>query len=72
MNETSRNKGSKLNLRLRLIGEDGNAFNILGIAKRAMVRAKVSSELQKQYHAEATSGDYNKLLQVTMEYFYVF
>lgn len=54
------------NVTVRLIGEDGNAFAILGAVKRQMRRAKISQEEIDAYVAEATSGDYNHLLRVTM------
>lgn len=54
------------NVTVRLLGEDGNAFAILGAVKRQMRRAKISQEEIDAYVAEATSGDYNHLLRVTM------
>jgi hypothetical protein len=53
---------------MRLVGEDGNAFSILGRAVAALRRAGATKEQTDQYHAEATSGDYNNLLRVTMEW----
>lgn len=51
---------------VRLAGEDGNAFSILGRVLRAMSRAGVSKEDQDAFHAEATSSDYDHLLQTVM------
>ena len=65
------NKGdkmSKTNIPLKMVGEDGNAFSILGRAKRAM-RMADQVELFDEYHAEATSGDYDHLLVTTMNWF---
>lgn len=53
---------------VKLVGEDGNAYNILGRVSRALRRAGVSKEEQGAYLAEATSGDYNKLLRVSMSW----
>ncbi len=53
---------------VRLIGEDGNAFTILGKVKWALKRAGYDQAYVKKYIDEATSGDYNHLLAVTMEY----
>ena len=53
---------------VKLIGEDGNAFAILGNVHRAMRDAGVSQEVIDQYRDDATSGDYDHLLAVTMEY----
>jgi hypothetical protein len=54
-----------------LVGEDGNAFNILGICRRAMKDAGCSKGEIEQFTQEATSGDYDNLLQTTMKYFEV-
>lgn len=53
---------------VELVGEDSNAFNILGLAIAAMRNHGYQDELIEQYRAEAMSGDYNHLLTVTMEY----
>lgn len=53
---------------VKLVGEDGNAFAILGRVMRAMKLANVSPELIEQYRVEATSGDYNNLLMTTMKW----
>jgi hypothetical protein len=58
---------AKTDLTVRLIGEDGNAFNILGKVRKALTKAGYK-DLAEQYIEEATSGDYNNLLAVTMEY----
>ena len=59
---------SKTGVRVKLIGIDGNAFMILGQVTREMRRAKVSPEIIEEYKKEATSGDYNHLLAVTLKY----
>jgi len=51
-----------------LVGEDGNAFSIMGRCTTAMRRAGFSTEERDEYTDAATSGDYNKLLATTMEY----
>lgn len=53
---------------VKLIGEDGNAFVILGKVKSAMRRAGIDNNTINQYMEEAMSGDYNHLLQTTMKY----
>ena len=55
--------------KLKLIGEDGNAFSILGRARRALRRADYTEEQIEQYVQEAMSGDYNNLLITTSEWF---
>jgi hypothetical protein len=52
-------------IEVELIGHDGNAFNILGKVAKEMRRAGASEEEVKQYHADATAGDYDHLLAVT-------
>lgn len=56
------------NVKVKLLGEDGNAFAILGRVLQAMKRAKVDRSVIDQYREEATSGDYDHLLQTTMRY----
>jgi len=56
------------NIHVQLSGNDGNAFGILGNVLRAMKRGKVSLEDQEQFRQEATSGDYDNLLQTCMKW----
>jgi len=53
---------------VKLVGEDGNAFAILGRVMKALKQAGYTQEEVDRYHAEATSGDYWHLLAVTMEW----
>ena len=53
---------------VKLIGQDGNAFSILGRVKQALRRAGADKEYIDQYLSEATSGDYDHLLAVSMGY----
>ena len=52
--------------RVRLVGEDGNAFAILGRVRRGLKRTAPphTPEEMKQFGEDARSGDYNHLLQV--------
>jgi hypothetical protein len=54
---------------LKLSGTDGNVFSIFGKALRAARTAKWPEEKIDEYLAKAKSGDYNKALGTTMEYF---
>ena len=56
------------NVKVKLSEKDGNAFLILGAVQNALKRAGVSKEEQKSYFVEATAGDYDHLLQVTMRW----
>ena len=53
---------------LKILGNDGNAFAILGAASRV---AKQNGMDWKVISAEATSGDYDHLLQTMQKYFEV-
>ena len=52
---------------VKQIGEDGNAFNILGRVKRALERAGMREEAQA-FMTEATAGDYDHLLATVQKY----
>jgi len=52
---------------VKLVGEDGNVFNILGKVSKALRRAGLGDQIEK-YYEEAMAGDYDHLLQVTMRY----
>lgn len=53
---------------VNLVGEDGNAFFIIGRVGTALRDIGVSDEEIEAFRAEATSGDYNHLLQTVMEW----
>ena len=53
---------------VELSGTDGNAFAILGKVKKALSRGGVPPEEVSAFFAEATSGDYDHLLQTCMKY----
>ena len=57
---------------LKLVGEDGNAFAILGKAVRVARTAGWSREEVQKFQAEATSGNYDNLPFVCQKYFDVF
>lgn len=54
-------------VKVQLVGNDGNAFAILGRVRSALKRAG-HAEAVEEYTKEATSGDYDNLLAVTMDY----
>ncbi len=51
---------------VQLVGEDGNAVAIIARVRRAMRNANIPQEEISQFTEEATSGDYNHLLQTVM------
>jgi len=52
---------------VKLVGEDGNAFSIMGRVSRALKRSG-QPEAAAEYLKRATEGNYDHLLQVTLEY----
>lgn len=56
----------KFDIEVKLIGHDGNAFAIMGTVRRALKEAGATRAQLDEYVEEATSGDYDHLLQVTM------
>lgn len=51
-----------------IVGEDGNAFAIMGRVNRALRRAGNEQAVLDSYQEQATSGDYSHLLAVTMAF----
>jgi len=56
------------NISVKLVGQDGNAFAILGRVGRALQRGGVSKEERDLFFKQATAGDYNHLLVTCMEW----
>ena len=61
-------KGPQTKPTVKLIGEDGNAFSIMGLVKKTLKHAGADKEYVDKYLNEATSGDYDHLLVVSIEY----
>jgi hypothetical protein len=55
-------------VKVKLIGEDGNAFAIIGAVRKAMKRGGCTPEQVEEFQKEATAGDYNHLLQTAMRF----
>lgn len=53
---------------IQLIGENGNAFAIMGKVKEALKKNGADQEYIDQYLQESTSGDYDNLLVTAMKY----
>lgn len=51
---------------VRLTGQDGNGFMIIGRVRKALKRAGVASSEIEAFTKEAQSGDYDNLLQTVM------
>ncbi len=54
------------NITVQLRGEDGNAVSILMRTAKALRRAGVKEREIERFKTEATSGDYDHLLQTAM------
>ena len=55
-------------LKLKLVGEDGNAFLIMGKAAR-LLRKNGMGDKVAAFQAECRSGNYDHLLATCMEWF---
>lgn len=58
----------KYDIEVELTGRDGNAFAILGAVRHALRNAGVPRSEQDAFWNEATSGDYDHLLQTAMRW----
>ena len=57
----------KTNIKVKLIGEDGNAFFILGKVREALIK-NGRKDLVEEFIKEAQLGNYDHLLATVMEY----
>ena len=57
----------KTDVHVKLIGEDGNAFLIIGRVSKALRRGGYGN-LVDEFQKEATSGDYDHVLATCMKY----
>ncbi len=55
-------------IKVSLVGQDGNAFAIMGEVSKALRKAGVSSDEVKEYTSESMSGDYDNLLRTAMRW----
>jgi len=58
----------KYDISVQLIGENGNAFYIIGKVRKEMKRNGVPNNEIDLFINEAMSGDYNNLLRTCMKY----
>ena len=56
------------NIKVKLTEHDGNAFAVMGKITKALQRNGISREIQNDFFQEASSGDYDHLLQTAMKY----
>ena len=57
------------NITVKIIGKNGNAFNILSICVAAMKKHKLPKSEIDKFMTEATSGNYDNLLCVVTCWF---
>jgi hypothetical protein len=53
---------------VKLIGQDGNIFNLIGIAADALRRANQSEQAKEMTNKVFKSGSYDEALQIICEY----
>lgn len=58
-------------IKVKLIGEDGNVFNLLYICLEAMKKARLPKSEQNKFVKESTKSDYNNFLVTCMKWFTV-
>lgn len=57
--------------KVKFVGANGNAFNLIGICQAAAKKSGWTSEEWKVVMDEMMSGDYDHLLQTAMKHFEV-
>jgi hypothetical protein len=58
-----------LDVQVKLTGANGNAFNLLGLCRRAAQKAGVAETEIKAFVSEATAGNYDHLLATCQRWF---
>ncbi len=56
------------NVKVKLAGEDGNAYAIMGQVGKALKKGGATPEQLTQYINDSKSGDYDNLLRVAMDW----
>ena len=54
--------------KVKLLGENGNIFNLMGIAKRAMQKQGFEKEAKEMVEKITKCGSYSLALSIIMEY----
>jgi len=63
---------SKYDIEVKIIGEDGNVFNLMGIVSRALREHGVEKAEIEQFRKECMSGDYDNALRTMMDWVRVY
>lgn len=59
------------NIKVKLTGQNGNAFNLMGICQHAARENGVPEEEIKEFIRQCKSGDYDNLIRTCHEWFKV-
>lgn len=54
--------------RAKMIGQDGNVFNLIGIACQALKKAGMNDKATEMTNRVTTCGSYDEALQIMHEY----
>lgn len=60
------------NIKVKLVGLDGNAFFIIGRCVMAMKKGGLPKSEQDEFYKQATSGSYNDLLATCIQWFDIY
>ena len=52
----------------KIVGENGNIFNALGIAKQALIKNGQKKEANEMQNKAFNAGSYDEALQIIMKY----
>lgn len=52
----------------KLIGEDGNVFNVIGLVSKSLKNAGLKKEASEFCDRAFSSGSYDEVLRLSMEY----
>ena len=56
------------NIKAKLIGQDGNAYAIIGTVKQALRKGNVPQNDIDEFVVEAMSGDYNNVITTALKW----
>jgi hypothetical protein len=52
----------------KMVGEDGNVFNLIGLASKALYKANKGKEAEEMKKKVFKAGSYDEALAIMMEY----
>jgi len=58
----------RYNVKVKLVGTNGNAFAIIGRVRSALKKTGATEQDLKEFTTDATSGDYDHVLQTCMKW----